>query len=150
MEDKHDILARLNRIFDHFWRKLANKQHQPVGNQSDDHSRHKPIPVTRQKTTAATASRALKWRRGGKQALPRGAHTHPGSLPESKSLPWKHPPTAAKVPEGAGSPWGLNIHNTFHKPRTAQQHAPTARAPNPTLGPPEWKATRVRTRQHHP
>ncbi|CAH2284576.1 Hypothetical predicted protein [Pelobates cultripes] len=81
------------------WRKLASKQHKPARNQSGDHSWHKPTPATKQITTATTPSRGLTWRRGGRRAGPRGAHTHLNGFPEGESLPRSYFPPGTQRPQ---------------------------------------------------
>ncbi|CAH2276541.1 Hypothetical predicted protein [Pelobates cultripes] len=126
-EDNPDYLAKLDRIFDNFWRKLGSKQHQHVRSLPGDYSQRKPTPVTQQKAAVARPCQVLKWR-GGKRAVQRGAYTHPGKLPEGKSSPRRHPPKSATALEVAVSSWGRNLHNDTHIPRKAQQHAPTVKA----------------------
>ncbi|CAH2281925.1 Hypothetical predicted protein [Pelobates cultripes] len=116
-EDNPDFLARLDRIFDNFWRKLESKQHQHVRSLPGDYSQRKPTPVTQQKAAVARPCRVLTWRRGGKRAVQRGAYTHPGKLPEGKSSPRRHPPKSATASEGAVSSWGCNLLNDTHIPR---------------------------------
>ncbi|CAH2293167.1 Hypothetical predicted protein [Pelobates cultripes] len=126
-EDNPDILARLDRIFDNFWRKLENKIYQPVWSQPGDCTLHKPTPVMKQKIAAATTQRAPTWRQGGKRAPSRGPTTHPGSLPKGKSLPRSHPPRSATAPEGEASSRRHNKQDASHKLK-ARQQAPTVKA----------------------